>query len=122
MRLIDADKLEEDLKKYLKTQEAAAEHYNITDGTYVKLQRGVMFTVLEMVQAQPEVLEDDYVAVASVDDGIHFDKSETKPWGFIASEATNGFINVVFDITEIKKVSNKDFLQFFSVLKKIKND
>ena len=55
MRLIDAEKLEEDLKKYLKTQEEAAEHYNITDGTYVKLQRGVIFTVLEMVQAQPTV-------------------------------------------------------------------
>ena len=54
MRLIDADKLEQDLRNYLKAQEEAAEHYNITDGTYVNLQRGVILTVLEMVQAQPE--------------------------------------------------------------------
>lgn len=55
MRLIDADKLEEDLKKYLKVQEEAAEHYNITDGTYVKIQRAIVLTIMEMVQAQPEI-------------------------------------------------------------------
>lgn len=55
MRLIDADKLEEDLKRYLQVQEDAARQYNISDGTYVKLQRAVILTVLEMVQAQPEI-------------------------------------------------------------------
>ena len=53
MRLIDADKLEADLQKYLQVQEDAAREYNITDGTYVKLQRGIILTVMEMVQAQP---------------------------------------------------------------------
>jgi hypothetical protein len=55
VRLIDADKLEADLQKYLQVQEDAAREYNITDGTYVKLQRGIIFTVMEMVQAQPEI-------------------------------------------------------------------
>ena len=55
MRLIDADKLEADLQKYLQVQEDAAREYNITDGTYVKLQRGIILTVMEMVQAQPKV-------------------------------------------------------------------
>ena len=54
MRLIDADKLEQDLRKYIQVQEETAELYNIADGTYVKLQRAIMLTVLEMVQAQPE--------------------------------------------------------------------
>ena len=53
MRLIDADKLRDDLQKYLQVQEDAAREYNITDGTYVKLQRGIILTVMEMVQAQP---------------------------------------------------------------------
>lgn len=53
MRLIDADKLEDDLQKYLQVQEDTARQYNISDGTYVKLQRAVILTVLEMVQAQP---------------------------------------------------------------------
>jgi hypothetical protein len=55
VRLIDADKLEDDLQRYLQVQEDAAREYNITDGTYVKLQRGIIFTVMEMVQAQPEI-------------------------------------------------------------------
>ena len=55
MRLIDADRLKADLQKYLQVQEDAAREYNITDGTYVKLQRGIIFTVMEMVQAQPEI-------------------------------------------------------------------
>ena len=53
VRLIDADRLKADLQKYLQVQEDAAREYNITDGTYVKLQRGIIFTVMEMVQAQP---------------------------------------------------------------------
>ena len=55
VRLIDADRLKADLQKYLQVQEDAAREYNITDGTYVKLQRGIIFTVMEMVQAQPEI-------------------------------------------------------------------
>ena len=61
MRLIDADRLKADLQKYLQVQEDAAREYNITDGTYVKLQRGIMRTMLEMVQAQPEVGDKDAV-------------------------------------------------------------
>ena len=55
MRLIDADRLKADLQKYLQVQEDAAREYNITDGTYVKLQRGIILTVMEMVQAQPDI-------------------------------------------------------------------
>ena len=61
MRLIDADTLEADLKRYLQVQENAAKEYNITDGTYVKLQRGIILTVMEMVQAQPEIGDKDAV-------------------------------------------------------------
>ena len=61
MRLIDADRLKADLQKYLQVQEDAAREYNITDGTYVKLQRGIIFTVMEMVQAQPEIGDKDEV-------------------------------------------------------------
>lgn len=55
MRLIDADRLEEDLKRYMKVQEDTAKEYNIADGTYVKLQRAIILTIMEMVQAQPEI-------------------------------------------------------------------
>lgn len=55
MRLIDADRLEEDLKRYMKVQEDTAKEYNIADGTYVKLQRAIVLTIMEMVQAQPEI-------------------------------------------------------------------
>ena len=55
MRLIDADKLAVDLRKAMELQEEAARQYNIVDGTYVNLQRGLMRNVLELVQKQPEV-------------------------------------------------------------------
>lgn len=55
MRLIDAEKLETDLKKYIKVQEDTAKEYNMADGTYIKLQRAIVLTIMEMVQAQPEI-------------------------------------------------------------------
>ena len=55
MRLIDADKLEEDLKKAMKLQTETAIQYNIMDGMFVNLQQGIMLDVLEMVQKQPTI-------------------------------------------------------------------
>ena len=57
MRLIDADKLEEQLIEKMELQYAVAEEYHILDGEFVKLERGIMKNVLELVKAQPTVKE-----------------------------------------------------------------
>ena len=55
MRLIDADKLEEQIREKMRVQEKTAREYNIMGGTFVNLQRGIMRDILELVKNQEEV-------------------------------------------------------------------
>lgn len=55
MRLIDADKLEKTIEMEIKTNDMIAEAYGIQHGDFVKLQKGIMRNVLDMVRKQPTV-------------------------------------------------------------------
>ena len=64
MRLIDADELEERLKKKMQLQTETALEYDIMGGTFVNLQTGIMQDVLELVRAQPTAKEYQIRAMA----------------------------------------------------------
>ena len=55
MKLIDADKLEQQLREKMKVQEEVAKQYNIMGGTFVQLEKGIMRDILELVRNQEEV-------------------------------------------------------------------
>ena len=55
MRVIDADKLEQQIREKMRVQEEVAKEYNIMGGTFVQLERGIMRDILELVQKQEEV-------------------------------------------------------------------
>ena len=55
MRLIDAEKLEEQIREKMRMQEEVAKEYNIGGSTFVQLERGLMRDVLELVKKQEEV-------------------------------------------------------------------
>ena len=69
-----------------------------------------------------ETKEVEFVSIAGTEGELHFDSAELTPWGYISSEEKGGCVELIIDTTEIKKVSDKDFLSLLSVLKKIKND
>ena len=55
MKLIDADKLEEQLREKMRVQEEVAKQYNVLGGTFVQVEKGIMREVLELVKRQEEV-------------------------------------------------------------------
>ena len=55
MKLIDAEKLEQQLREKMRVQEEVAREYNIMGGTFVQLERGIMRDILELVKRQEEV-------------------------------------------------------------------
>ena len=55
MKLIDADKLEEQLREKMRVQEEVAKQYNVLGGTFVQVEKGIMREVLELVKQQEEV-------------------------------------------------------------------
>ena len=55
MRLIDAEKLEAQLREKMRVQEEVAKQYNVLGGTFVQLEKGIMREILELVKEQEEI-------------------------------------------------------------------
>ena len=55
MKLIDADKLEQQIREKMKIQEQVSKEYNIMGGTFVQLEKALMRDILELVKKQEEI-------------------------------------------------------------------